>query len=126
LTKAKPERLDLTRFVSLLIGGLLGNPQIALGLFAGTGILVYGYMNWSIMHFAGSSLQFVKTTLIKNFILFIPAGTLIIFIKFLTGNNYIITFATILVLLTYYVYLVKTNETIKGIFNQVTRGLIRV
>lgn len=115
-----------TRFVSLLIGGLLGNPQIALGLFAGTGILMYGYMNWSIMHFAGSSLQFVKTTLIKNFILFIPAGTLIIFIKFLTGNNYIITFATILVLLTYYVYLVKTNETIKGIFNQVTRGLIRV
>jgi O-antigen/teichoic acid export membrane protein len=115
-----------TRFGSLIIGGLLGDPRLTLVLFAGTGILVYGYMNWNIMHFAGSSLRFVRTTLIKNFILFIPAGTLILFIKFMTADNYIITFASLVILLGYYVYLLKTNEIIKGIFNQVTGGLIRI
>jgi len=115
-----------TRFGSLLIGGLLGDPRLALALFAGTGILVYGYMNWNIMHFAGSSLHFVKMTLIKNFIVFIPAGILILFIKFMTENNYVITFASLLILLVYYAYLLKTNETIKGIFNQITGSLIRV
>jgi lipopolysaccharide exporter len=116
----------VTRFVSLAIGGLLGNPLLALGLFAGTGILVYGYMNWSIMRFAGSSLRFVRTTLIKNFILFIPAGVIILLIKFMNADNSVITLASILILLVYYVYLLKTNEIIKGIFNHVTGGLIRI
>jgi O-antigen/teichoic acid export membrane protein len=109
----------ITRFGSLVIGGLLGDPILALMLFSGTGILVYGYMNWNIMRFAGSSLQFVKKTLINNFILFIPAGTLILFIKFMTANNYIITFASLLILLSYYAYLLKTNEKIKGIFQKI-------
>jgi lipopolysaccharide exporter len=116
----------ITRFGSLIIGGLLGDPRIALGLFAGTGIFVYGYMNWSIMRLAGSSLQFVRKTVINNIILFIPAGIVMFFIKFITTNNYIIIFVSLLILLAYYVYLLKTNETVKGFFIQITGGLIPV
>jgi lipopolysaccharide exporter len=115
-----------TRFGSLIIGGLLGDPRIALVLFSGTGIFMYGYMNWSVMRISGASPAFVKKTLISNSILFIPAGAFILFLKFMTVSNLVITFASLIVLLAYYAYLLKTNEMIKGVFNQVTGGLIRI
>jgi lipopolysaccharide exporter len=113
-----------TRFGSLLIGGLLGNPLIALGLFAGTGILVYGYMNWSVMRISGVSQKFVRMTLLHNCILFIPALVLLVLLKFVNAGNLLITCASVLVLVGYYVYLLKTNEKVKEIFNHITGGLI--
>jgi O-antigen/teichoic acid export membrane protein len=117
----------VTRFGSLVIGGFLGDPRLALVLFSGTGILVYGYMNWSIMQLSGVSFHYVRKTLIDNSILFLPAGALILFLKFImNGSNYLITLASLLILIAYYVYLLKTNETIKGIFNHITAGRIRI
>jgi O-antigen/teichoic acid export membrane protein len=113
-----------SRFGSLAIGGLLGDPRIALALFSGTGILIYGFMNWSIMHLSGGSPQHVRKVLINNFILFVPAGLLILFFKFLDVSNYLMTVSSVIVLLAYYAYLLKTNEKIKGIFNQILGGLI--
>jgi len=115
-----------TRFGSLLIGGLLGDPLIALGLFAVTGIVIYGYMNWSVMRISGVSQKFVKMTLLHNCILFIPAFILLGLLKFLNAGNLIITCASVLVLVGYYVYLMKTNEKVKEIFNQVAGRFIRI
>jgi O-antigen/teichoic acid export membrane protein len=116
----------ITRFGSLVIGGLLGDPLIALVLFSGTGVIIYGYMNWSIMSLSGVSPHFVRKTLIDNSILFVPAAALILFLKFMNAGNYLITFISLLILAVYYLYLLKTNTTVKGIFNQLTGGLIRV
>jgi lipopolysaccharide exporter len=113
-----------TRFISLAIGGLIGDAKLALILFAGTGIFLYGFMNWSIMRFSGASLQFVKKVLIDNSILFIPAFVLILLLKFLNANSYLITFTSIAILVVYYLYILKTNNKLKGIFNNVIRPLI--
>ncbi len=115
-----------TRFGSLLIGGLLGDPLIALGLFAVTGIVIYGYMNWSVMRISGVSQKFVKMTLLHNCILFIPAFLLLGLLKFLNASNLIITCASVVVLAGYYVYLMKTNDKVKEIFNQVAGRFIRI
>lgn len=42
-----------TRFASLWIGGMMGSPLVALGLFGASGILVYGYLNLYLLHAAG-------------------------------------------------------------------------
>jgi len=42
-----------TRLVSLLIGGWLGDARVALALFSGSGILVYGYMDYYLLSAAG-------------------------------------------------------------------------
>ena len=116
-----------TRFGSLVIGGFLGDPRLALVLFSGTGILVYGYMNYLIMQLSGVSFQYVKRILIHNSILFVPAGAVILFLKFIMNySSLAITLASLLILIAYYVYLLKTNETIKGIFYHITDGRIRI
>jgi lipopolysaccharide exporter len=116
----------LTRFGSLAVGGYLGNPLVALALFSGTGILIYGYMNWSIMRLSGVSSHFVRKTLLDNCILFIPAAALILVLKVIDAGNLLITVASLSILIAYYLYLLKTNDTIKKIFNQLAGGIIHV
>jgi lipopolysaccharide exporter len=46
--------LFASRFLSLGAGGIVGSPVLALALFSGTGLVLYGYLNLRLLAFAGA------------------------------------------------------------------------
>jgi lipopolysaccharide exporter len=72
----------LTRFISLYIGGILGNVHIALGLFSLTGVFVYGWLTYWNMKLAGISFYVFVAIPFKYFCYFCPVALSLLFIKY--------------------------------------------
>jgi len=68
----------VTRAVSLGIGGYLGSARLALALFAASGIVVYGYLGLFIVAASGVPWKRIFTILGFYFLLFVPAGVILI------------------------------------------------
>lgn len=71
----------VTRLLSLEIGGSLGSARVALVLFAGTGVLVYGYYSLTIMTAAGVLRHRIWMILGRGVAYFLPFGFLIILLS---------------------------------------------
>lgn len=71
----------VTRFLSLLVGGMYGSIYLALGLFSISGIVLYGYLSLAIVHAAGVPYRYMFKTLFHQFLVFLPVGIIFLFIK---------------------------------------------
>ena len=76
-----------TRFISLLIGGLLNNVYIALGLFSGTGILVYGGLALWNMRLANVPFRSINRILLKYGLYASPLVGLVLLVKVLASST---------------------------------------
>jgi lipopolysaccharide exporter len=109
-----------SRFLALGIGGMLGSARVSLGLFAITGILIYGYYNLAIVKAAGVPYRNVIRVLFHNFLLFLPNGVLILVLKYLSVQPYIILFVAIIILVTYYsILMIRDTDLQLIIFRRV-------
>ncbi len=99
----------VTRLLSLTIGGLLGNARTALILFSLSGIAVYGYLCLKMMSYAGVKTSKVMKIVISNFILFVPAGTVIITLKILEIDKILLVIFSGMIVCLYYVYILKND-----------------
>jgi lipopolysaccharide exporter len=103
------------RFMSIYIGGILGNATLSILLFSFTGMIGYGFSGIFFMHLAGVKLKKTLKIILTNLMVFLPAGIIMSISKIVNLNsNFEIILATIL-LVTYFVYLVKTDMTIRHI-----------
>jgi len=108
----------ITRFVSIVIGGILGSATLSIVLFSLSGVLMYGSTGILFMQFAGVPVQKTLKIIGKNFLIFLPAGAIMVTAKILNVNGTMqIILATILLLL-YCGYLVKTDARIRNILEQ--------
>ena len=107
-----------TRLVSLIIGGLMGSVYVALGLFAISGILVYGYLCVSLMRFSEASLLTAGKVILSNFFLFIPVGAILLLLKFFDVHAIILVFVASIAMILYYIYLIKTDVQIRNVLQQ--------
>jgi len=108
----------ITRLLSLTIGGLLGNARTALILFSLSGIAVYGYLCLKMMSYAGVKTSKVMKILISNFILFVPAGTVIITLKILEIDKILLVIFSGMIVCLYYVYILKKDAQMKKIIRE--------
>lgn len=108
----------ITRLLSLTIGGLLGNARTALILFSLSGIAVYGYLCLKMMSYAGVKASRVLKIVFSNFILFIPAGTIIIALKIVEINQILIVIFSGVIVCFYYLYILKKDEQMKKIIRE--------
>ncbi|MGB9927155.1 MAG: lipopolysaccharide biosynthesis protein [Methanosarcina sp.] len=106
-----------TRLLSLVIGGMLGNARIALMLFSFSGIIVYGYLCLKMMHYSGVKMSKPFQIVLANFMMFIPAGALIIALKALGINQILLVVISGLIVCIYYLYILKKDTQVKGIIN---------
>ena len=106
-----------TRLLSLVIGGMLGNARIALALFSMSGILVYGYLCLKMMLYSGVKISKPFQIVLSNFIMFIPAGTLIIALKVLGINQILLVVISGLIVCIYYLYILKKDTQVRGIIS---------
>lgn len=105
----------ITRFISIYIGGVMGSPVMAIIIFSLSGVIVYGVNGIFFLHLAGVKYQRSLKIIMVNFLIFLPAGLIMILAKILNlGGITMIVIATVM-LLAYAGYLIKTDPTIRDI-----------
>lgn len=110
-----------SRVLSLLAGGLIGSPRVALGLFAATGVIVYGYYALVILDRSGIPWGRMAKILLTNFGLFIPAGVLIATLKFFDTRPIVILAVASLLLVLYYSNLLRTDPPARDLWRSLVR-----
>jgi hypothetical protein len=109
-----------TRLASIIIGGMLGSPIIALMLFSITGIFVYGYLGLKMLDLSKVKKDDSLIMARKNLLAFIPAGILLSVMKFFTISSIIIVTLGVCLCLVYYLYLIRTDRQIQILFYSIT------
>ncbi len=107
----------ITRLLSLVIGGFMGSARIALLLFSISGVLVYGYFLWRILIYSGVETFKLIKIFSSNFILFIPAGIVLLIFKLLLIDQLLVVLLSIILICLYYFHLLKTDEFLNKIVN---------
>jgi lipopolysaccharide exporter len=105
-----------SRVLSLLAGGLIGSPRVALGLFAATGVIVYGYYALVILDRSGILWGKMAKILLTNFALFLPAGMLIAALKYFDARPIVILIVSSLLLVLYYSNLLRTDPPARDLW----------
>ncbi len=111
-----------TRLISLFAGGYLGSPRIALVLFSASGVLVYGYMNFWLMHMAGVSYKQAFSIMWMPVFCFLPVGAGLIFLKIYDVSAWGILFISLGSIVIYFLYSFK--QDFKRIFFRVRKSVI--
>ncbi len=107
-----------TRLLSLTIGGILGSARMALVLFSVSGFVVYGYLCLKMMSYSGVKISRALNIVFSNFILFIPAGIVLIALKAMEINQILIVICSCLIIFIYYLYILRTDTQIKNIIGE--------
>jgi lipopolysaccharide exporter len=92
----------VTRAISLVIGGLMRSPRLALYLFGGSGVLVYGYMLIAIMTMAGVPLVRQVKIILGNTLVFLPCGIVLLLMLLLGAKSLILVSVSIVILAIYF------------------------
>jgi len=109
-----------SRFLGLLIGGVLLNAQLAIFLMASAGIMTFAYFAWRLMRLVGIEGSFIRGIVLRNIARFIPAGILLIVIKLIGFPSSIIFGIVCVVLLAYYGYILTIDKNIRDL----VRGIL--
>jgi len=107
-----------TRLLSLIIGGLLGSARTALILFSVSGIVVYGYLCLKMMSYSGVKASRALKIVFSNFILFVPAGIVVIALKTAKINQTLLVAFSGVIICFYYLYILKTDTQMKKIMRE--------
>ena len=117
-----------SRIVALVVGGIYGNIYLALGLFAGSGIIVYGGLTIWNMVLAGVPFGSPIRSILKYLIYASPEVVLLVLIKFwIRPSDLILVLASILTLIMYYLVILyvdpELRSYLKAVFSSGTRVL---
>lgn len=102
----------VTRIVSLVIGGLLENPRIALLLFAGSGAIIYGYLILISLKSAGVQLIKMLRVVLVNIIRYIPAGISLFIFASIDMNSWLLVGLATIMIIVYYLLLIKSDAKV--------------
>lgn len=105
----------ITRTISIIVGGLLNNPIVAIALFSLSGIIVYGYLSIKMFEYSNVDLLEIIKIILHNFFIFIPIGLCLILLKIINTNSVIIVGISCIMIFIYYFYILKHNETVRNL-----------
>ncbi len=110
----------VTRLISLGLGALTGSPVIALLLFAGSGLFVYGYLAIKLLSYSGVESVQVKKHLFTCFRFVSPFIITLIVLKILGVESLLLVIIACIFGLVYYIYIVQTDSQIKSLITGLT------
>ncbi len=113
----------ITRLISLIIGGILGNVYIALFLFAGTGIIVYSFLLERILTFSQVNYKHILKILVANLLLFVPMGIILSILKLINASSLMIFIVVVLGLFGYYSFILTREPDLKRVLDQIKNKL---
>jgi lipopolysaccharide exporter len=103
----------LTRVLTLLVGGYLRSPRIALGLFAASGVFIYGYFCLAIQKKSGVPWSRPLRMLMTHGLKFIPYGAVILAAKVFNAPPLLVVALAFALLLIYYVGVIKNHPEVR-------------
>ena len=107
-----------TRFMSLMIGGILGNVLIALALFSISGVIVYGYFIVKTMEYSHIPIKYIVGKITSTAFQIICGGIILFILTLLKVNSFIVVIFASVFGLFYYVYLLRTDPFLYRYFIQ--------
>jgi lipopolysaccharide exporter len=113
-----------SRFLSLLVGCLVGNARLTLALFSASGVLVYGYYSLAILQKSGVSRMAMLRVLAKNFALFIPAALILGALKYYGASSLVTLAVGFLILVFYYAGLIRTDAAARGMLRTLLQKFV--
>jgi O-antigen/teichoic acid export membrane protein len=113
----------ITRFAALLIGGLLGNARLAVGLFAAAGVLVYGAYSAAIMIKSHAHPRVILKPLLSTVGAFLPAALILELIRYYTGSRVAVVVVCFLLLAGWLSNLFRTEPQARAMFTRLGQKL---
>ena len=104
----------ISRFVILIIGGLSGDPIVALALFSGTGVFFWGGMNLYLLKISGVPYRLGIKDYLKYFLLALIISVPLLITKFLSVSTIILFIVAGFVSLIYYCIIVYYDPVLKN------------
>jgi len=108
----------ITRIISIIVGGILGNILLALFLFSISGIIVYGYLCVKMFEFSNVSVNIILDIITQNLFWIIFVGSFFLILELLKVSSIIIVTLSIILGIIYYAHLCKTDPIVYNIVNQ--------
>jgi lipopolysaccharide exporter len=98
----------LTRILSLCVGGFFNSPRFALLLYAGSGIIVYGWLLlWAGQLSGVKWYKTIRAILLAELKLVLPAGILIALVALFIQSHLLVVILVTLIIASYYGLLYK-------------------
>lgn len=113
----------ISRGVVLVIGGLSGDPYIALLLYSITGVLFWGWMNLYILKISGISYRTGLYDYLRFFSLALAIAIPLLAVKLISVPVYILFITAAVVTIVYYAIVIMNDSLLKNEITSVLRGL---
>jgi lipopolysaccharide exporter len=111
----------VSRVGGLALGGLLGQPRLALAFFSGLGVLSYGHLVVTALKLAGVPLRGVNLFFLHKLGEWVPAGLVLIALKWAGTPPAIIVLVGIVSCLGFYLHLVRTDPGLRAFALEIVR-----
>jgi lipopolysaccharide exporter len=104
----------VSRIVGLMIGGLFGDPYLALLLYSITGVIFWGWMNLYVMKLSGVSYRTGIFDYIRFFFLALVIVMPLIAVKLLSMPIYVLFITAAVVSIVYYAIVIHYDSLLKS------------
>jgi len=101
------------RLAALTIGGWMGSPRLAIGLFAISGILIYAFQCVVLLRVSGVSSSIIVRSFRTPIILFTPVCAILLILKAFSVGGWIQVCVGIVGVIAYYLYSFRKEPSLK-------------
>lgn len=116
--------LITSRFITLMIGGMTQNILFTLVLYSVTGTFAYLYFQFYLCNLVGIPFKQSILQILRNLSLSAPFLGIIILSKIVTSNNaFLVTLASGIASILYYLVLYRTDNDINELITQIFAGI---
>jgi O-antigen/teichoic acid export membrane protein len=105
----------VTRFAALGLGMMTHSPRMMLALLAACGVVVYGYYGVRILNHSGLSPWKMLPIMTKILVRFVPAGIVIVALRYLGAPSIAMVAAAGVMVVAYYLYVLTAEPEVLGL-----------
>ena len=112
-----------SRIAVLYVGGIYGDPVVALILFSITGVIFWGWMNLYILKISGVAFKSGLEDFLRFFLIALAVAIPLIIVKYLSLPLYILLIVAGIVTIIYYTIVISRDSILKKEFMGILQGV---
>jgi O-antigen/teichoic acid export membrane protein len=112
-----------SRIAVLYVGGIYGDPIVALILFSFTGVIFWGWMNLYVLKISGVAFKSGLEDFLKFFLVALAVAIPLIIVKYLSLPLYILLIVTGIVTIIYYTIVISRDPILRKEFIGILQGV---